>query len=149
MAKNITKKDFFNAIINVVENASAEGADIDWGKVDLSTKDCTRIEEITSDMVIAFCKKEIELLAKKSTSKSNKTSKVAIENEALAREIEAFLEGKGAVLGKVIAKEFDLSTSKVTAVMKCANVTKDKTKDGVTYTLAQSVTDCKNIRKRG
>lgn len=136
MAKNITKKDFFNAIINVVEQASAEGADIDWGKVDLSTKDCPRIEEITSDMVIDFCKKEIELLKKKSTSKSNKTSKVAIENEALAREIEAFLEGKGAVLGKVIAKEFDLSTSKVTAVMKCANVTKDKTKDGVTYTLA-------------
>lgn len=136
MAKNITKKDFFNAIINVVAQASAEGADIDWGKVDLSTKDCTRIEEITSDMVIDFCKKEIELLKKKSTSKSNKTSKVAIENEALAREIEAFLEGKGAVLGKVIAKEFDLSTSKVTAVMKCANVTKDKTKDGVTYTLA-------------
>lgn len=136
MAKNITKKDFFNAIINVVAQASAEGADIDWGKVDLSTKDCTRIEEITSDMVIDFCKKEIELLTKKSTSKSNKTSKVAIENEALAREIEAFLEGKGAVLGKVIAKEFDLSTSKVTAVMKCANVTKDKTKDGVTYTLA-------------
>ena len=136
MAKNITKKDFFNAIINVVAQASAEGADIDWGKVDLSTKDCTRIEEITSDMVIDFCKKEIELLTKKSTSKSDKTSKVAIENEALAREIEAFLEGKGAVLGKVIAKEFDLSTSKVTAVMKCANVTKDKTKDGVTYTLA-------------
>ena len=136
MAKNITKKDFFNAIINVVEQASAEGADIDWGKVDLSTKDCPRIETITSDMVIDFCKKEIELLTKKSTSKSNKTSKVAIENEALAREIEAFLEGKGAVLGKVIAKEFDLSTSKVTAVMKCANVTKDKTKDGVTYTLA-------------
>ena len=136
MAKNITKKDFFNAIINVVAQASAEGADIDWGKVDLSTKDCTRIEEITSDMVIDFCKKEIELLKKKSTSKSNKTSKVAIENEALAREIEAFLEGKGAVLGKAIAKEFDLSTSKVTAVMKCANVTKDKTKDGVTYTLA-------------
>ena len=136
MAKNITKKDFFNAIINVVAQASAEGADIDWGKVDLSTKDCTRIEEITSDMVIDFCKKEIELLKKKSTSKSNKTSKVAMENEALAREIEAFLEGKGAVLGKVIAKEFDLSTSKVTAVMKCANVTKDKTKDGVTYTLA-------------
>ena len=99
MAKNITKKDFFNAIINVVEQASAEGADIDWGKVDLSTKDCPRIEEITSDMVIDFCKKEIELLTKKSTSKSNKTSKV-------------------------------------TAVMKCANVTKDKTKDGVTYTLA-------------
>ena len=55
MAKNITKKDFFNAIIKVVENASAEGADIDWGKVDLSTKDCPRTEEITSDMVIAFC----------------------------------------------------------------------------------------------
>ena len=136
MAKNITKKDFFNAIINVVEQASAEGADINWGKVDLSTKDCPRIETITSNMVIAFCKKEIELLTKKSSSKSNKTSKVAIENEALAHEIDAFLEGKGAVLGKVIAKEFDLSTSKVTAVMKCANVTKDKTKDGVTYTLA-------------
>ena len=136
MAKNITKKDFFNAIINVVAQASAEGADIDWGKVDLSTKDCPRTEEITSDMVIAFCKKEIELLTKKSSSKSNKTSKVAIENEALAQEIEAFLEGKGAVLGKVIAKEFDLSTSKVTAVMKYSNATKDKTKDGVTYTLA-------------
>ena len=136
MAKNITKKDFFNAIINVVAQASAEGADIDWGKVDLSTKDCPRTEEITSDMVIAFCKKEIELLTKKSSSKSNKTSKVAIENEALAREIDAFLEGKGAVLGKVIAKEFDLSTSKVTAVMKYSNATKDKTKDGVTYTLA-------------
>lgn len=135
MAKNITKKDFFNAIINVVANASAEGADIDWGKVDLSTKDCTRIEEITSDMVIAFCEREIELLTKKSSSKSNKTSKVAIENEALAREIDTFLEGKGAVLGKVIAKEFDLSTSKVTAVMKYSNATKDKTKDGVTYTL--------------
>ena len=136
MAKNITKKDFFNAIINVVAQASAEGADIDWGKVDLSTKDCPRTEEITSDMVIAFCKREIELLTKKSSSKSNKTSKVAIENEALAKEIEAFLEGKGAVLGKVIAKEFDLSTSKVTAVMKYSNATKDKTKDGVTYTLA-------------
>ena len=91
MAKNITKKDFFNAIINVVEQASAEGADIDWGKVDLSTKDCPRIEEITSDMVIAFCKREIELLTKKS--------------------------------------------SKGTAVMKYSNATKDKTKDGVTYTL--------------
>ena len=135
MAKNITKKDFFNAIIKVVENASAEGADIDWGKVDLSTKDCTRIETITSDMVIAFCKREIELLTKKSSSKSNKTSKVAIENEALAKEIDAFLKGRGEVLGKVIAKEFDLSTSKVTAVMKCSNATKDKTKDGVTYTL--------------
>lgn len=135
MAKNITKKDFFNAIINVVANASAEGADIDWGKVDLSTKDCTRIEEITSDMVIAFCEREIELLTKKSSSKSNKTSKVAIENEALAREIDTFLEGKGTVLGKVIAKEFDLSTSKVTAVMKYSNATKEKTKDGVTYTL--------------
>jgi hypothetical protein len=135
MAKNITKKDFFNAIINVVTDASAEGADIDWGSVDLSTKDCTRVEEITSEMVIDFCKREIELLSKKSSSKSNKTSKVAIENEALAKEIDAFLAGKDAVLGKTIAKEFDLSTSKVTAVMKYSKATKDKTKDGVTYTL--------------
>ena len=136
MEKKITKKDFFNAIINVVENASAEGADIDWGKVDLSTKDCTHIEEITSDMVIAFCKREIELLSKKSFSKLNNTSKFAIENEALVKEIDAFLKGKGAVLDKVIAEEFYLSTSKVTAVMKYSNATKEKTKDGVTYTLA-------------
>lgn len=137
MAKFITKKDFFNAIIATVKNAMAEGADIDWGKVDLSTKDCARVEEITSEMVIEFCEKEIANLTKKSSTKSSKPSKTQVENTALAENVTAWLSEvkNGIAYGKEIAKEFDLSTSKVTAIMKLCDVSKESTKDGVIYTL--------------
>ena len=97
--KKMTKKDYFNALIDVVE-----GYDVD-----------------NKDMYIEFLNHEIELLSKKSTAKT-KTQK---ENEVLIEDVYKVLAeiGRPVTITEVIQNAGDsvvatMTNQKVSALMK-------------------------------
>jgi hypothetical protein len=134
MANFITKTQYFEAIATVIKNASAEGADIEWGTVEVGKGE---VKEITTESVLTFINNQIDLIEKKKSTSSAKTSAKAEENKALADKIAVYLVENGATLGKELCKEFDLSPSKMTAVAKVGGFAKEKTKDGVVYSLSE------------
>jgi hypothetical protein len=136
MANFITKSQYFGAIATVIKNAMAEGADIEWGSVEVGSGDKAKTTEITSEDVLTFLDKQIELADRKKSSSSARTSAKAEENKALAEQIAEYLTENGKMLGKAITKEFDLSPSKLTAIAKVGGFAKEKTKDGVAYFIA-------------
>jgi hypothetical protein len=134
MANFITKTQYFEAIATVIKNASAEGADIEWGSVEVGKGET---KEITTESVLTFINDQIDLIEKKKSTSSAKTSAKAEKNKKLAETVASYLENNGATLGKELCKEFDLSPSKMTAIAKVGGFEKEKTKDGVVYSISE------------
>lgn len=83
-----------------------------------------RIITLVEDVeVIDFCKAEIEKIKASNARKKSATSeKRKAENEPIIKAITDFLKGKDFTLASEIAKGCDISTQKVTALLKQMNV---------------------------
>lgn len=72
--------------------------------------------DLTNELV-AFIDHELELLAKKNSSRSDKPTATQKENLALANDIYEFIKANPNATIKAISKHFDLSSQKVTPIV--------------------------------
>jgi hypothetical protein len=105
------------------------------------------LDETKKDNLLSFIEHELELLGRKNSHKSDKPTKKQIENEKMANDILALLEPSKYYSAKEIGEMFNLSTQKITALLK-GNVSRETYKGRVLYFIGEKPTEYPEVKKQ-
>ena len=117
MTEKMTKKDYFNAVLDLIDTMSATDPTETFGE-----------RKVTAPDMHTFIENEIELLTRKNASRSTKPTKSAIETADIAEKILAILPASGKFTATEIANMSDslkgTSNQRMTAALKVLVSTK-------------------------
>jgi len=117
MTEKMTKKDYFNAVLDLIDTMSTTDPTETFGE-----------RKVTAPDMRTFIENEIELLTRKNASRSTKPTKSAIETADVAEKILAILPASGKFTATEIANMDDslkgTSNQRMTAALKVLVSTK-------------------------
>ena len=109
--EKMTKKDYFNAVLDLIDTMSATDPTETFGK-----------RKVTAPDMRTFIEHEMELLNKKNTTRSNKPTKGQVENANLAEKVLENMEiGKSYTVSEIqtnVVELAKLSNQRATAVVR-------------------------------